>query len=487
MGSISAYDQSDVLDVLIVGGGISGINCAYRLKDECPDKKYMLLENRDQYGGTWDLFKYPGIRSDSDLHTFGYAFKEWTGADIAEGSAIKAYLNKVADENGIREKTRFNHKVVKANFSSEERCWYVDAESNGQTNQYRARFLFLGTGYYDYNEGLKVDIPGISNFKGKVVHPQFWDVTEDDYRNKNVIVIGSGATAITLLPNMAPVTKSTTLLQRSPSYIVSLEKFDPIAKVIRTVLPRKAAAYLIRQKNIVRIYASYHLFRTFPRFARAVLRRMTKSQLPKSVPLDPHFNPRYNPWDQRLCICPDGDFYETLHEGKAKIATGYIQNVESDKIVLKSGEQLPADLIVTATGLKIKVGGDIAMHVDGKPVDVPNKFAWRSSMLEDVPNMLLSIGYVNASWTLGSDCTCKFLCRTLKYLDQHHKSLVVAKPENREAIEERPLLNLTSTYVKEASGSLPKAGATGPWKTRTNYWVDMYQAKFGSLEGLTFA
>ncbi|KAN0060589.1 hypothetical protein ACQY0O_007241 [Thecaphora frezii] len=487
MGSLPTYDDSDVLDVLIVGAGISGINVAYRLKDECPDKKYLIVENRATLGGTWDLFKYPGIRSDSDLHTFGYAFKAWEGADIASGESIKDYLQQVSDENGIAERTRYNTKVTSANFSTEERCWYIDLESRGQTSQLRARFLFLATGYYDYNEPLKAEIPGIANFGGRVVHPQFWDLSEADYTDKRVVVIGSGATAITLLPSMANKTKDITMLQRSPSYIVSLDKFDPIAKWLRRLLPASLAARVIRQKNIARIYASYHVFRTFPGVAKRVLGYMTKQQLPPSVPLDPHFKPNYNPWDQRLCICPDGDFYQSLRSGKAHVVTGHIGEVKKDEIVLKDGQRLPADIIVTATGLKLQICGNIALHVDGKAVDVSQRYLWKGSMLEGLPNLAVSIGYTNASWTLGSDCTAMYLCRLLRHLDTHHKSLVVPEPTARDKLGEGPLLNLNSTYVVKASERLPKAALSGPFRSRTNYWYDLIDAKYGSYTELKFA
>ncbi|GAK63559.1 flavin-containing monooxygenase-like protein [Moesziomyces antarcticus] len=485
MGSIN-YDSSDVLDFLIVGAGISGINAAYRIKDELPDKKYAILEGRENLGGTWDLFKYPGIRSDSDLHTFGYAFKEWTGADIAEGKEIVAYLNRVADENGITQNIHFKTTVTNADWSTEQRCWFVTADQNGEQKQFRSRFLYTCTGYYDYHAALEADIPGIKNFKGKVVHPQFWNVTEDDYRGKRVAVIGSGATAITLIPSMADVAKDVTLVQRSPTYIVSLDKYDPIAKVMRAVMPRRMAAFLIRQKNILRIYASYHIFRTFPGVAKRILRTMAKAQLPKDIPLDPHFKPSYNPWDQRLCICPDGDFYTTLREGKAHIATGHIDQVTSNEIILKNGERIPCDLIVTATGLKLHIGGHIQTSVDKKPVKANELFVWKGCMMESLPNYAISIGYTNASWTLGSDCTAQYVVRLVKHMDKYHKSMAVPKPSNREQLEEGPLLNLTSTYVKKAENELPKAATTGPWRMRTNYWYDLVQAKYGGYDDIVF-
>ena len=275
-------------------------------------------------------------------------------------------------------------------------------------------------------------------------------------------------------------------MQRSPTYIVSLEKYDPIAKVIRAVLPRRIAAFVIRQKNIARIYASYHIFRTFPGVAKRILGKMTKSQLPKDIPLDPHFKPHYNPWDQRLCISPDGDFYQTLREGKAHIATGHIDQVTSNEIILKNGERIPCDMIVTATGLKLEIGGHIAFTVDKKPVHANERYVWKGCMLEGLPNYALSIGYTNASWTLGSDCTAQYMVRLMKHMDKYHKSMVVPRPSNREELKQGPLLNLNSTYVKKAESELPKAATTGPWRMRTNYWYDLVQAKYGGYDELVF-
>ncbi|CDS82149.1 probable monooxygenase [Sporisorium scitamineum] len=485
MGSIN-YNDTDVQDVIVVGAGISGINAAYRLKDELPHKKYLIFEGRDNLGGTWDLFRYPGIRSDSDLHTFGYSFKEWTGADIAEGKEILAYLKKVAEENGISERIHFKSKVVAADWSTEERVWFVTVDQDGERKTYRTRFLYNCTGYYDYEAPLKTEIPGIQNFRGKVVHPQFWDLTQDDYRGKRVAVIGSGATAITLIPSMAKLTKDITLVQRSPTYIVSLDKYDPIAKLIRAVLPHKVAAFVIRQKNIARIYASYHFFRAFPGVAKRILGRLTSSQLPKDIPLDPHFKPNYNPWDQRLCISPDGDFYQTLRERNAHIATGHIDQVTNNEIILKNGERIPCDIIVTATGLKLAFGGHMEITLDKKPCPANERFVWKGCMLEDHPNYAVSIGYTNASWTLGSDCTAQYVVRLIKHMDKYHKSMAVPKPSNRDQLEVGSLLDLNSTYVKKAEKDLPKAATTGPWKSRKNYWYDLVQAKYGGFEDLVF-
>ncbi|PWN52201.1 putative monooxygenase [Violaceomyces palustris] len=486
MGSIPLSD-SDIQEVIIVGAGISGINAAYRFQDANPGRRYTILEARSNIGGTWDLFKYPGIRSDSDLHTFGYAFKEWTGPDIAEAKYIVEYLENVVQENHIKERIRFNTKVVSADFSTEDRAWSVKVETNGRPETLRSRFVFLATGYYDYSSGLKAEIPGIHNFGGRVVHPQFWDLEPKDYRDKRVVVIGSGATAITLIPSMADETKSITMLQRSPSYIVALPKHDPFASLCRAILPASWASKLIRQKNIARIYASYHFMRRFPNVARRYLRFATKKLLPKNIPLDPHFKPRYNPWDQRLCICPDGDFYETLRSGKASIVTGEIEEVTQSSIRLKSGETLDADVIVTATGLKMQIGGSVDVSVDGETVKPNQRFVWRGSMLEGVPNLALFIGYTNASWTLGSDCTAHFMVRLMAKMDKEGKSMVVPRLESRESIKEAPLINLNSTYVQKASENLPKASSEGPWRLRTNYWYDLIQAKYGGLQGLTFA
>ncbi|CDR99900.1 probable monooxygenase [Sporisorium scitamineum] len=485
MGSIN-YDDSNVYDVLIIGAGISGINAAYRIHDGLPDKKFLLLEGRDNIGGTWDLFRYPGIRSDSDLHTFAFPFKEWTGADIAEAKHIVAYLRKVVDEHGLAEFIRLRSKVQSADWSTEERCWFVTVNQDGEQVHYRTRYLYCCTGYYDYDAAFKADIPGIHNFKGKVVHPQFWDLKEDDYRGKRVAIIGSGATAITLLPNMAPVTSSITLVQRSPSYILSLDKFDPTAKLIRAILPRRAAAWLIRQKNIISTYVFYHTFLAFPSIAKRILKKLTQKQLPSNIPLDPHFKPSYNPWEQRLCVCPDGDFFETLRSGKAHIATGHIDQVTDDEIILKNGQRIPCDIIVTATGLKLHWGGHIATTVDDKPFHPSERFLWRSCMMEGVPNYILSMGYTNASWTLGADCTAQHVVRLIKHMDKYHKSIVVPTPQNKDKLNEGRLLRLDSGYVKRARSELPKVATSGPWRMRNNYWYDMFTAKYGGYPELNF-
>jgi len=472
--------------VLIIGAGISGINAAYRMQDQTPHKKFAIIEATEQIGGTWALFKYPGIRSDSDLATFGYAFKPWEGADIADGNSIVEYVNKVSNDAGITKKILFKHRVTNANFSTPDREWVLQVNANGVEKTFRSQFIFLATGYYDYNEPLKVHIPGIENFKGDVVHPQFWDPKKVNYDNKRVIVIGSGATAVTLVPSMAPRTKSITMLQRSPSYLVSLPKYDPFAKIVRFLLPSSIAFSIIRFKNICRIYFTYHLFRTFPSFARFVLRTRTRKELKGVVDTDPHFKPAYNPWDQRLCICPDGDFFKALASRKANIVTAHIDQVVEDGIILKDGRKLDADMIITATGLKIQLAGGVTPYVDGKKIDVSDKFVWRGSALEDVPNLLLAIGYINASWTLGSDCTALFFCRIMNYMDSKRKTLFVPKPEQRSALKERPLLDLSSTYVQAAAKNMPKAADRGNWRTRTNYWYDYYQAKYGNYKGLVF-
>ncbi|KAK0551452.1 hypothetical protein OC846_002019 [Tilletia horrida] len=473
-------------DVIVVGAGISGINAAYRLQDQAPHKKFLILEATDKIGGTWALFDYPGLRSDSDLATFGYAFKPWVGADIADGHLIKEYVIKVSDDAGITAKTLFKHRVTEANFSSPDREWQLTVDADGTEKHFKSQFLFLATGYYDYENPLKVDIPGIDNFKGQVVHPQFWDKTKVNYENKRVVVIGSGATAVTLIPSMADKTKSITMLQRSPTYLVSLPKYDPFSKIVRAILPGKIAYQLIRFKNLCRMYGSYHLFQAWPALGKWYLRTTAKMWLRGTVDVDPHFKPRYNPWDQRLCIVPDGDFFKVLRERKANIVTDHIAQVVEDGIELKSGQKLDADMIVTATGLKIKLCGGIHPTVDGKPIKTSEKFVWRGAMVEDVPNFMVALGYVNASWTLGSDCSALMFCRLLNYLDDNRKTYVVPKCTNRSSLKERPLLALSSTYVVNAKDALPKSADKGVWKMKSNYWVDLFQAKYGSWQGLVF-
>lgn len=481
----AAPSPSTVYDVIIVGAGISGINAAYRVQTSLPGASYTILEARNAMGGTWDLFRFPGIRSDSDLYTFGFPWRPWMDKKlIAEGESIRKYIKESAAENGIDQKVQFKHKLVSANWSSDQQAWTLQVDAEGEKKVFHARFVVLSTGYYDYEEVLPATIPGIESFKGKVLHPQFWP-HDYDYAGKKVIIIGSGATAVTLVPVMAEKAAHVTMLQRSPGYILSRPSIDPTATWMSKIFPLWLVYSLIRTKFLIVSLLFVNFCRSFPHAARRMIIKETQKRLPKNVPHDPHFEPRYNPWEQRLCLDPDAKFFKALRTGKADVVTGIIKSVNERGIEMHSGEHLDADLIVTATGLKLQVGGGTSISIDNTPVDIASKFLWRGVMIEDLPNMAAVIGYTNASWTLGADATAQHICRLLKYMQKN--GLTSAVPRCREeGMEVVPVLDLNSTYVERGKGSLPKAGGRGPWRPRRAYWRDMWEAKFGSFRGLVF-
>ncbi|KAJ9144518.1 FAD/NAD(P)-binding domain-containing protein [Pleurostoma richardsiae] len=475
------HDHVDVYDVVIIGAGISGINVAHHLQSKLPSLSYAILEGRDCIGGTWDLFRYPGIRSDTDLFTFGFAWSPWTeNRAIADGQSIKKYLSTTAEKEGIHSHIRFQHRVVSANWVSVSQCWDLQVQIPGGTETCKTRFVFLGTGYYDYEEPLKADIPGLyDNFKGKVVHPQFWP--EDlDYSGKEVVVIGSGATAITLLPNLATKAGHVTMLQRSPTYIMSIDNAAGNS-LIHRILPRSWSFKLSRLMFMWTTAIIFYLCRAFPTRARSILQGKVAEQLPKSIPLNPHFQPTYRPWDQRLCFTPNGDFFDCLRAGKASVATGQIENVTKDTIVLKSGQEIKAEIIITATGLKLALGGRIQVSLDGKPVDLADRYAWNMSLLQDVPNMAFMIGYVNASWTLGAETTGQLVCRLLKHMQRKGYTSVIPRLPAGSRVQPQLMWNLDATYVKQAASRMPKCGDIGPWRGRTNYFADLWRARHGNI------
>lgn len=470
-------------DVIVIGAGISGINAAYRVQKQMPGCKYAILEARDVLGGTWSLFKYPGIRSDSDLFTFGFAWRPWTGMTrFASGQEISTYLQEAAQEQGIDKKIKYNHKVTKLAFSTAKALWTISVDNNGKEKTITTKFLIMGTGYYNYNEPLKADIAGIENFQGRVVHPQFWP--EDlDYAGKKVVIIGSGATAVTLLPNMAKTAAHVTMLQRSPSYVMVLPNQ---AKRLPQWVPSPIRFAFNYFRYLIMPFLFYRFCITFPTLAKKMIRKVTSKELPETIPHDPHFNPSYNPWQQRLCMSPDGDFFESLRDGKANVVTGTIEDVQSKAIILKSGEKVEADIIVSATGLKLQFGGGAEVLVDGKPIKTNDKFIWRGIMMQDVPNCAFVIGYTNASWTLGADCTALVVCRLLKNLERQKAGYVVASTKGYD-LQEKNILNLSSTYITVNRQELPKAGDVGPWKARVNYFRDYWTANFGDLsKGLVY-
>ncbi|RKF64336.1 FAD-containing monooxygenase EthA [Erysiphe neolycopersici] len=485
----STDQPSGLFDVLIVGAGISGIDMAYRIKSEFPNYNYAILEARDAMGGTWDLFRYPGIRSDSDLHTFGFPWRPWLeDKSIADGESIKKYLNECAEKEGITCKIRYHHRVLEGNWSSSDQKWSLKVEINGQTTQYHARFVVMCTGYYNYKEPLKVVIPGLSDFKGLVIHPQFWP--EDlDYTDKKIVIIGSGATAVTLFPVLAKKAAQITLLQRSPTYILAAPAVDKSAKFLRRYLPVTIVARLMRIKFLLISFTFYWFCQIFPRAARALLRARSRSHLPKNYSTDIHFNPKYNPWDQRLCLSPDGDFYRALHHKNADIVTDTIENITDDSIVTTGGKVLKPDIIITATGLNLQLAGGANLTIDNEPIPVSSKLFWKGNMVQDMPNIAFLIGYTNASWTLGADSTAILICRLLKHMENKKLSSVMPCLSNseRSKLQIKPAFNLESTYIKAAEDVLPKSAGQRPWHGKRNYFLDSWDAEFADLQkGLTF-
>jgi cation diffusion facilitator CzcD-associated flavoprotein CzcO len=474
-------EQAEHVDVLIVGAGISGVDAAYRVQTELPGKSFAVLEARGAIGGTWDLFRYPGIRSDSDMYTLGFPFRPWRGDKaIADGADIRTYVEETAREFGIDRHIRFGHRAVGARWSSEEALWTVDVEAAGETRRLTCRFLFLCSGYYDYAGGYRPEWPGEEAFHGRFVHPQHWP--EDlDYRGKRVVVIGSGATAVTLVPEMAKQAAHVTMLQRSPTWIVSRPSRDRLARWAQRRLPARVADAGIRWKNILLGIAFFAYSRKKPeRVKRAILKGVT-SALPAGYEVNRDFEPRYDPWDQRLCLVPDADLFEAIRADKAEVVTDTIERFTHGGVRLASGRELAADVVVTATGLVIKLMGGMALEVDGAPVDVPETVAYKGMMLSGVPNMALSFGYTNASWTLKCDLTARYVCRLLGHMDARgHRICVPRLPA--EGVERAPLLDFSSGYVTRAAGRMPAQGTKAPWRLHQNYLKDLIALGRGPVE-----
>ncbi|WP_067863753.1 flavin-containing monooxygenase [Nocardia shimofusensis] len=463
------------LDVVIVGAGLSGIGAAYRLQTECPGKSYAVLEAREALGGTWDLFRYPGIRSDSDMFTLGYPFKPWRDEkSIADGASILRYLRETATEYGIDRHIRYSTKVLAADWSSAQARWTLtlasrDAQGETVERTLTCGFLYVCAGYYDYDRGHDPQFPGAEDFAGQIVHPQFWP--EDlDYSGKKVVVIGSGATAVTLVPSMAEQAESVTMLQRSPTWISAVPGRDKRADTLRRLLPAGPAHRLIRTKNILFGIAFFQYCRRFPASARKVLSDLNTRILKDERMVAEHFTPSYDPWDQRLCAAPDADFFKAIKKGKARVVTDHIARFVPGGIVLTSGEVLEADIIVTATGLRLLAFGGIAPQVDGVPVPLAEQFVWQGAMLTGVPNFAVCIGYTNASWTLRADLTSRLVCKVLRHLDRHGHDAVVPRPDGE--LAQRPLLDLASGYIQRSIGEFPRQGDRHPWKVRQNYLLD---------------
>ncbi|MBD9482570.1 NAD(P)/FAD-dependent oxidoreductase [Pseudomonas sp. PDM14] len=479
-----ATSDAEFLDVLIVGAGLSGICAAHKLQQRCPDKRYAILETRAAIGGTWDLFRYPGIRSDSDMYTLSYGFKPWLGQKaIADGADIKRYIEEAADEGGVTAHIRFGHRVVRAAWSSPHSCWTVTAEvtdSNGATREVelRARLLYLGSGYYNYSEAYRPDFPGEEHFAGTIVHPQFWP-QDLDYSGKRVVVIGSGATAVTLVPAMARHTAHITMLQRSPSYVAALPAHDAIAHSLLRWLPSRLAHRISRWKNVLIGMALFQLAKRKPELFTRKLLELAARRLGPDVDMR-HFTPSYRPWDQRLCAVPDGDLFKALRAGRASVVTDTIERFTTDGIRLASGQELAADIIVTATGLKLNVLGDIRFQVDGEPLTVAEKMAYKGMMLSDVPNCIMAFGYVNSSWTLKAELTADYVCRLLRFMDRKGYATAVAKADA--SVGEVPFLSFNSGYVQRAAALLPKQGARRPWQVYQNYLQDMLTIRYSRID-----
>lgn len=469
------------VDVLIVGAGISGIGMARYLVTMQPGRSFAIVDGRDTIGGTWDLFRYPGIRSDSDLHTFGYEFKPWTSDNaIADAHEILDYMHEVVEENGLAKRMYFGHKVLKADFDSQTALWTATLERDGQQWQVTANWLFGATGYYDYAAGHRPHWDGEEDFAGTIVHPQFWP--EDlDYKNKNVVVIGSGATAVTLIPAMAADTAHITMLQRSPTYVMPLPKKDPVANGLRKVLPDKAAYKLTRSLNKGRQRFIYNLGQNHPKIAKKIIRAFNKAALPKGYDLDTHFSPSYKPWDQRLCAVPDNDLFKVISKGKASVVTDKIVRFTKTGILLESGKELPADVIVTATGLKLLPFGGIQVSVDGEVKDAHDALVYKSFMLSGIPNMAFAFGYTNSSWTLKVDLVCEHLCRLMSYMDQHGYNTVIPVCDDP-SMEKRPMLDFPAGYITRAIELFPQQGTSGPWTVEMNFRADAARLRKGPVE-----
>lgn len=493
----SASPDATHYDVLIIGGGIAGINCAYRLQTQAPHAKFAVLEARDSIGGTWNLFKYPGIRSDSDLHTYGFAWEPWPyETPIAEGHLILSYLNTCVAKYNLEQYIQLQHRVERCDWSSETKTWTVcvddrsESENNGEGRKkvYEASFVVLATGYYDYDNPLPAEIPGLDNFQGKVVHPQFWP-TDYDFADKEVIVIGSGATAITLIPNMASTAKHVTMLQRSPSYIHAIANRSPADNWrLSFLLPNKLKLWLNWLYFAIIPFYQVSISLKYPELAKKAIVKHMADQLPAEVSTDPHFTPRYNPWQQRLCLTPGGDFFKCLHSSedgkpaKAGVVTAKIDTVTEDGILCEGGQKLKADVIVTATGLKMLFGGGIPFYKDGERIDPAQHIMWEGCMLNDVPNLMHMLGYAWASWTVGVDDSAILLCRLWNDMQKRGQKVAVPVYSGRLEEEEKgSWMALTSTYVKKSSFPTNLTHAQGPWKARGNVWVDWLHARFGSV------
>ena len=482
--SISAAPRNSTatehLDVLIVGAGLSGIGAAWHLQKNCPGKRYAILEGRAASGGTWDLFRYPGVRSDSDMYTLGYRFRPWKDAKaIADGPSILSYIREVASDHGIDRQIRYGHRVVGASWSTPDARWTVEIEHGGERLFLSCSFLWMCSGYYRYEAGYLPEFPGIDGFKGRVVHPQHWP-QDLDYAGKKVVVIGSGATAVTVVPSMAETAEHVTMLQRSPTYVVARPAQDPIANKLRRRLPLKIAYMLTRWKNVLLGMYFYQLCKRKPEKVKSLIVGGVRQMLGPDYDVAKHFTPKYNPWDQRLCLVPDADLFRAIRKKKASVVTDPIETFTEKGIRLKSGAELEADVVVTATGLVVQPLGGAKLVVDGKPVKPSDTMIYKGMMYSDVPNLASIFGYTNASWTLKADLVCEYVCRLLNYMDR--KGFTKAVPHNSDpTLTEEPWVNFSSGYIQRALPHQPKQGSKRPWKLYQNYVLDLLTLRHGSL------
>jgi cation diffusion facilitator CzcD-associated flavoprotein CzcO len=468
-------------DVVVVGAGLSGIGAGVHLKQRSPDRTYVILEGRDASGGTWDLFRYPGIRSDSDMYTLGYSFKPWTQAKaIADGPSILKYVRETAAEHGVEQHIRYGHKVKRAAWSTPDARWTVEAEkANGEIATFTCSFLFMCAGYYSYDDPHQPQFEGLANFKGRHFHAQLWP-KDLDYKGKRVVVIGSGATAVTIVPEVAKDAAHVTMLQRSPTYMVSRPAEDKFANWLRTWMPAKLAYGLIRWRNVLFQMYFFGQTRKHPQKAKETLIGMVRDELGPDYDVATHFTPKYNPWDQRLCLVPDADIFNAIKEKRASVVTDEIVRFTQDGIVLRSGEELPADIVVSATGLKLNLIGDVKLTVDGAPVDASKSLSYKGMFFSDIPNLASTFGYTNASWTLKADLTCEYVCRTLNHMRDTGTTICV--PKRDPSVGEEAWLPLTSGYIERAREVLPKNGDRKPWKLNQNYALDLMALRFGQVD-----
>ncbi len=478
------------LDVLIVGAGLSGIGAGVHLQQRCPQRTFAVLEGRARLGGTWDLFRYPGVRSDSDMYTLGYRFRPWRGAkSIADGPSILAYLQDTAREHGIDRQIRFDHRVKRAAWSTQDSLWTIDVEV-GESNepvQFTCNFLFTCGGYYRYDAGHTPDFAGLAQFKGRVVHPQHWP-DNLAHAGRRVVVIGSGATAVTLVPALAQTAAHVTMLQRSPTYMIGLPSQDAIATALRRVLPARLAYGLTRWKQVSLGMFIYKLCRSRPALAKRILLGGVRRWLGPDADLATHFTPRYNPWEQRLCLVPDGDFFKAIRTGRASVVTDTIERFTETGIALASGKQLDADIVVTATGLALELAGGLQVSVDGVPVDWPNTLNYKGLMYSGVPNFAAVFGYTNASWTLKADLISEYVCRLLNHMAA--RGWRQCTPRNTDpTMTAAPWVDFSSGYLQRELHRFPKQGSRGPWKLNQNYLRDLFALRYGRLDdgAMTFA